>query len=451
MEGSVKTAASQGMLAREQESAVTRLLASQIFATAPRLREVLAYLVQALENGTTEQLSEQTIGQEVFGKAVGYNASEDNIVRVTIRHLRSRLDEYYRAEGRGELWILTIPKGKYVPLLLPGVPKSADLPRLDRLLDESALATEVNRPVPASLAVEQDSRTTWGWISQWHLWILVALFAGMAFGYLLKTRGDTLPRVSSGVLGRLCQPGGTMSVIVVDSNLHAYRQIFHRQVTLDEYIQRTYAKEALDTQDTRVADAQRFATGGNETNVSSAIVSAALKQALVGRHVSIKHPHDVSIREFQDQEDIVLLGGPYINPWGQLFENHLNFRLSTSPSAPASSFIQNVQPAAGEPSDYVAHMDGTLNVNYVRIAILPNFRNSAHVILMGATSAEALEAAGVYLLSNESVTELLSIFHAQSFEALPALEFVLEVRGLDSVPDNQRIVSHRSISDSNAR
>jgi len=299
MEGSVKTAASQGMLAREQESAVTRLLASQIFATAPRLREVLAYLVQALENGTTEQLSEQTIGQEVFGKAVGYNASEDNIVRVTIRHLRSRLDEYYRAEGRGELWILTIPKGKYVPLLLPGVPKSADLPRPDRLLDESALATEVNRPVPASLAVEQDSRTTWGWISQWHLWILVALFAGMAFGYLLKTRGDTLPRVSSGVLGRLCQPGGTMSVIVVDSNLHAYRQIFHRQVTLDEYIQRTYAKEALDTQDTRVADAQRFATGGNETNVSSAIVSAALKQALVGRHVSIKHPHDVSIRNFR--------------------------------------------------------------------------------------------------------------------------------------------------------
>src|SRR5215510_4161928 len=95
-------AVSPGKLTQEQRDALRRLLESSTFSSAPRLRSVLAYLSQMLEADKTEQLSEQSIGQEVFGKPAGYNYSEDNIVRVTVRHLRTRLEEFYQTEGRGE-------------------------------------------------------------------------------------------------------------------------------------------------------------------------------------------------------------------------------------------------------------------------------------------------------------------------------------------------------------
>jgi hypothetical protein len=90
-------------------------------------------------------------------------------------------------------------------------------------------------------------------------------------------------------------------------------------------------------------------------------------------------------------------------------------------------------------------MDGNLNVNYVRIAILPNFERAGRVILIGATSAEALEAAGGYLLSDEAIRELLDKFHVGSVAELPPLEFLLEVRGLNSVPGSHRIVAERTV------
>lgn len=108
-------------------------------------------------------------------------------------------------------------------------------------------------------------------------------------------------------------------------------------------------------------------------------------------------------------EDVILLGGPE-STLAQLFEGRLNFRLLPLPVEPSSSQIHNYNPLFGEPTDYVPHMDGNLNVNYVRIVILPNFEKVGRVVLIVATSAEVLEAAGAYLLSDEAVHELLKRF-----------------------------------------
>ena len=78
------------------------LLSSKTFASSPRLRAVLQYLLRSLEAGTSEAITEQSIGQTVFGRTEGYNAAEDNIVRVTLRHLRTRLEKYYQSEGQNE-------------------------------------------------------------------------------------------------------------------------------------------------------------------------------------------------------------------------------------------------------------------------------------------------------------------------------------------------------------
>jgi hypothetical protein len=439
---------SLGKLMPQQRDAMQKLLESQTFASTPRLREVLTHLFHALEEGIGDQVTEQSIGQIVFGKPAGYNASEDNIVRVTIRHLRNRLEEYYRSEGKDDALVLVIPKGKYIPAFVPRESASSH-PMPTRMSGETEPSSQPSVPHIGDTAPGNSTdtpqpvtstRARWLWLTT-----CAAILVSFITGFAVRSTIRPVSKAGGGVLGLLCRPGDNVTVVVVDSNLQAYRQIFEKQVSLNDYIQRKYAKDAIDSVDPRVTNAQRFSTGTNETNVSSAIIAASVRQALEGRRVVIKHPHDVSMREFQEQEDVILLGGPWINPWGQLFEGHLNFRLLPLPKEPSSSQVHNYSPRPGEAVDYIPHMDGNLNVNYVRIAILPNFERAGRVILIGATSAEALEAAGGYLLSDEAIRELLDKFHVGSVAELPPLEFLLEVRGLNSVPGSHRIVAERTV------
>lgn len=422
-----------------------RLLASRTFAAAPRLRAVLEYLLQMLEQGGGTEITEQSIGQAVFSKPPGYNASEDNIVRVTVRHLRNRLEEYYGSEGVNDPVALVVPKGKYLPSFIPHEPLPAALveehagsPPLPE--DNISISADESSPAIAVDLASHARNSHWKWTVIAATAVLISFIAG----YLFRAAHQPSP-YAIGLMGQLFRPGDNVSLVVVDSNLQAYRQIFERQVGLEDYIHLNYAKENLEGSDPRLINAQRFSTGTNETNVSSSILAADIRHSLDGRRLVIKHPHDVSVRDFQAQENVVLLGGPWINPWGQLFESRFNFRLLPLESEPASSKIRNLRPEEGEATEYRPHMDGNLNVNYVRIAIVPNLDNTGHVILLGATSPESLEAAGVYMLSGESIHELLSRFHADSVNHLPPLEFLLEVSGLNAAPESHRILAIRMV------
>lgn len=86
-----------------------------------------------------------------------------------------------------------------------------------------------------------------------------------------------------------------------------------------------------------------------------------------------------------------------------------------------------------------------MQINYVRIAFLPNLSNSGRVITIGATSLESLEAGGDFLVSNESIHELQRTLHARSADQLPFFEIVLEVKGLGSVPQRVRLVAQREL------
>lgn len=128
----------------------------------------------------------------------------------------------------------------------------------------------------------------------------------LVLGYLW--RAETRPLKPTNPVGSLLRilgdHGSPVVVVVADSDLQACREIFGKQMLLDAYIDRTYPPELLQL-DPRLARAMHFATRSNETNVSSAIVAAGVKSVFLSRSVVIKHPHDVSMREFQDQQDMI--------------------------------------------------------------------------------------------------------------------------------------------------
>jgi hypothetical protein len=436
--GCLEPGFSLGKATPAQRAAVQTLLRSQAFSAAPRLRAILEYLFQVLNNGAAD-VTEQSIGQAVFGRPPGYNSSEDNIVRVNVRHLRTRLEEFYSSEGRDELVVLFIPKGKYVPVFMtreadPVLIESFALPEPGTSPTEASSRLESN--IPVELA---DRPVRWSRIAAIAAVTLVAFFSGWALRSTTISNGDR----SRNILAALCSKDTRLLVIVVDSNLQAYRSIFGKQVSLNDYINRHYANEPLDSTDPRIANALHIATDSNDTNVSSAILAADVQRSLGEVHVTIKQPRDVSMREFQDQPNIILLGGPWVNPWGQLFEKRLNFRVTPLSGVPAFSEIHNEHPRSGEPSDFTPHKDGNLSVDYVRIAVVPGFNGTGHIFLLGATSTEALEAGGNYLLSRDTLSTILREFHAKKAADLPPFELVLEVRGFDSVPGSRIIVASR--------
>ena len=100
-------------------SLVQRVLASRQLQKAPQLREILVYIARRALTENATAISEQEIGCNVLGRGRAFSPNDDNIVRVQVRHLRHKLDEYFNSEGAGEALILTIPKGGYVPRIEP--------------------------------------------------------------------------------------------------------------------------------------------------------------------------------------------------------------------------------------------------------------------------------------------------------------------------------------------
>ena len=89
-----------------------RILASKGFANAGRLSKLLRYVVEKTLAGETDQLKEYAVGIEVFERDEKYDPRLDSIVRVEAGRLRSRLDEYYNADGSSSPIRIALASGR---------------------------------------------------------------------------------------------------------------------------------------------------------------------------------------------------------------------------------------------------------------------------------------------------------------------------------------------------
>ncbi|MFC4159031.1 hypothetical protein [Chitinimonas lacunae] len=104
--------------AEETDQVLSRLLTSDAFSKAPRLRGLLGFLVERLRRDALHDLNEYTIAIEALGRpAADYSPGEDPVVRVQMGRLRDKLQHYYGGEGRGETLRLDVPRGSYRPIL----------------------------------------------------------------------------------------------------------------------------------------------------------------------------------------------------------------------------------------------------------------------------------------------------------------------------------------------
>jgi len=95
---------------REQ---IDRIVHSEQFRSSEVLRRLLSFLTEKALSGEADNLKEYIVAIDGLGKADSYDPQHNSAVRIQMGRLRQRLAEYYRAEGKDDLIIVDLPKGRF--------------------------------------------------------------------------------------------------------------------------------------------------------------------------------------------------------------------------------------------------------------------------------------------------------------------------------------------------
>jgi len=102
--------------AAEISAQMEKIVGRPVFQRARRLREFLRFVVNERLDGRADSLKAYTIGLEVFERPDNFDPITDTIVRVNAGKLRRALERYYLGPGRQDKILISIPKGRYVPV-----------------------------------------------------------------------------------------------------------------------------------------------------------------------------------------------------------------------------------------------------------------------------------------------------------------------------------------------
>jgi hypothetical protein len=101
---------------------IEKLVSSQTLHGSESLCKLLRYLAKHVLDHPGVPLKEYQIATEVFGRQPDFDPQLDSMVRVQAGRLRTKLAEYYAAEGASDSIFVEMPKGTYVLSFHHGAP-----------------------------------------------------------------------------------------------------------------------------------------------------------------------------------------------------------------------------------------------------------------------------------------------------------------------------------------
>lgn len=402
---------------------VQRVVEDETFRRAPRLRELLLFITERALGGRSVELNEHELARAVFRRAEGFNPADDSIVRSSARQLRIKLHEYFEGPGRDEPLSIEIPKGSYVPEF----------------------------PARATVGETKPAAIPGGGVGAWRTVSIVAMTASLVLGALLVASVRTSKR--NGVVAKPANlvswvfggRGQEVNVVLCDSALvvvNAYRPHF---LSLDDYIAQR------DQQPLPLPAGNRLGATPSEFP-GKRLITSFRDLSFVQRlseptgpgafHMNLKHSRLMQVRDFRTGSHI-LLGSPWSNPWISLFEEQLTFKFEEEPGSGSFGLV-NTDLRDGEQKFYQCTSEQAHNgISFARIAIMPNLSGQDAVLLVSGLHAESTEGALDLSLSAGFLDQVRRIANARRPEDLNGLELLLEIRAVDGVVKNTRLMSSR--------
>jgi hypothetical protein len=402
-----------------------KLVSNRLFGSSKRYPQFLRYVVEESLQGRAENLKERTLGIQVFARQPDYDTNLDHIVRSTASEVRKRLRLYYHEAGHESEVFIDLRPGTYVPVFRR--PEET----------EPTISPEPILPRPNRAAYP-------GWVTSALIGTLM-LVVGAVVGISIPRLADIGQTVAAARPQTLIEtlapkPGQHLDVIVGDSALY-FRANKGQMVSLEDYKSRRYLEPQKPLPGTPANPGfEHWLAQGNITDAYVFPLIERVFESMPADQVSLMHPANVTDQNFVD-DNVLLLGGPWVDPWIQLFENRLNFRSESHPGH-GSADILNVAPRQGEQGVYST--DAQEERTYARLAYVPNLSHKGMVLIVTGPSKTGTTAAVNFATDPAALQTLFQLFGASRLKDLPSFEVLLEVSTKGNAPVQSKIIASRN-------
>ncbi|MDR3752423.1 MAG: hypothetical protein P4K93_01915 [Terracidiphilus sp.] len=413
-----------------------RIGASPGLRRAPRLREFLDYVARRSLRDGCNQIHEQEIGIAVFGRLESYDTSVDNIVRANATELRKRIEAYFESEGSREPLIVEIPRGSYIPVF-------RHRPVVVESLESGFAGTASAEASEARPAV----RRALFWLPWVIAGLVVAALSACCISLWMQNRAINKslypwkdePTVSS-LWSQFIDANRGTDIVIADQSFLLLQNIDKQVFSFNEYLNRSYINHM---QTTNLSPDMRGVLNLIASKNIGSLGEFRLGQRILALDPQGKNIHLYGAREYMppllSRDNVILIGGPISNPWQQLFASRMNFVIE--PDSNRYNPIHNRAPAPGEQTVYSTDADP---LGYCIVAFLPSPDHNGKVLIIEGTSAEATEAGGDFLLSENQLSSFQKRLHAASF---PYFEVLLKTAQASDTPFSTFVTAYRTYPD----
>jgi len=409
-----------------------RVVASRRFAKSTFLTNFLLYVCDRELRGRAHEITELQIGVQALGRPENYNPGEDNIVRNYARLLRKRLNDYFETEGAHEPLRIDIPSGRYIPVFGP---QSGEEPVSSESNPAPAASVE-----PGELSTPLISRpVAFGMLAVLFMALGVALT--LASVYVRSATSTDRPRSSSHALWTRVFDGHRETLIVpADSGFGILQNLTRHPIHLTDYVSGHYLSTSrvpgVDSRNLNDLTTQRY-TSVVDLNIAS---SLSRLPEFVPERTAIRYARDLRMEDLK-HSNAILLGSLHTNPWVELFDRNMTFVLEYQLNVD-DSIIVNRHPVAGESATYKNEWEEESHRTYAVLAVEPSLDNQGLVILVEGLNMAGTQAAGDFLLNEQSMGPILKNA-ARPDGSLRSFELLLETNSIGANAPEARVIAQR--------
>jgi hypothetical protein len=420
---------------QQRKFLLERILASVLFRKSYKLATFLKLVCELQMEGKADEINEQRIGMEVFGRSEGYHMGDDSIVRSQARFLRIRLQEYFSTEGKDEPIILTIPKGSYVPEF-----------RFREANREPVAMFPVEVLSDSPVAVSTPAAESGKWRSSFWRWGLIAgigiaLFLAIPAGWMLRQKNTSQVPVNVRFWTSIFDARRTTIFVPSDSSLVLLDELSGDEVQLAEYMSRKYRNVPVSPE---VSKIWPLIMDSQYTNVADLNLVSRLVSLPEAQHAKtqIRFARDASLSELK-QNNVVLIGSARANPWVDLFSSYGHLWVGYDAKAHIN-LVENRNPAPGEKDQYIEVGNESDHIAYGVVSYLPSLDGEGSALLVGGTSKAGTEAAADFLTSDQFTNFLHGL---DTGGAIPHFEVLLSAENLNGNSYQDTIVCYHRLPD----
>jgi hypothetical protein len=417
-----------------------RIVASKSFAKSSFLISFLLYVCERELLGKADEISEHQIGVQALGRPVTYNPGEDNIVRNYARLLRKRLEEYFKTEGQDEILRVDIPRGHYVPVFYSTEPaQGAELPSL------SPPRTSTTAPADETTFDAPPKPSSLRWPVKRAAAIVLVLstlmIAGVAAYFGVRYFKKKSTSLSLAFWTQVLSPDRETLIVPADSGFGILQNLTRNSMHLSDYVNGKYLPKidsvpGLDNRNLNDLSTQRYTS---IVDLNIAVSFSRLPESVPGRF-AIRYARDLRMDDLK-HSNAIIIGSQHSNPWAELFQENMNFVLQYEPEVD-DSLILNRRPLAGENTTYKNLWAEDSHRTYAVLAFIPSLDGIGHVILLEGLNMAGTQAAGDFLLNDQTIDPVLLKARLPDGTFRP-FELLLETSSIGADSPKARVIAER--------